>query len=481
MLILVEIKGVVCFTFIIRHFVLFLYRHSLFIVLKAQLPYFVLYQLQQHQNQHSIQSQNQQRAPQVGRGASSGPEDSRTIVEVNLSTISNRGRERERETPDDRKLNAKRSIVTTPPLSREMEGCTSMQSSLGGAGCMTSSRNVGTTLNLMTPIHPNMSSRSSVPLIQQQVVQTNKQTVARSRGTNSSSPAGANQSALSSFSDRVSLAGASLPGKVSSPGLVLSGQQNATTSSQVSRQAQVTQTAQMKLNQRTSLGQLAAPTAPTAPGTSLQVVLAAAMAKSPQLQQQQQRSQQATNSCSSSRLSAANPSPPPSSPGPLPPLPPVSKSAGLNPPKTGSSQKGSFPVLQKSAVASGKRSSSPSSLPHVSSVLGPSPLAQNMSTQTLLAKNAQQQQTHNQQPMPQQQVQAQPQNSLQGQQQQRYQHSQQQGHHHKQSPPLQQQQNQQHTQQIMRQHHLQQQQQLHMFQQHVGCCDLCIFVVTLST
>lgn len=429
-----------------------------------------------------MQSQNQQRAPQVGRGASSGPEDSRAIVDVNISTTSNRGRER--ETLDDKKLNAKRSIVTTPPLSRELEGCTSMQSSLGASGCITSSRNVGTTLNLMAPTHPNMASRSSVPLIQQQVVQTTKQTVARSRGANSPSPAGTNQSALSSFSDRVSLAGASQPGKVSSPGL-LSGQQNATTSSQVSRQAQVLQTAQSKLNQRTSLGQLAVPTAPTAPGTSLQVVLAAAMAKSPQLQQQQQqRAQQAANSCSSSRLSAPHPSPPPSSPGPLPPLPPVSKSAGLNPPKTGSSQKGSFPVSQKSAVTAGKRSSSPSSLPHVSSVLGPSPLAQNVPTQNLLGKNSQQQQMQNQQPTPQQQVQALPQNSIQGQQQQRYQHSQQQGHYHKQSLPLlqqqQQQQSQQHTQQIMRQH-LQQQQQLHMFQQHVSCCDFCIFVITLST
>lgn len=214
--------------------------------------------------------------------------------------------------------------------------------------------------------------------------------------------------------------------------------------------------------------------APTAPGTNLQAVLAAAMAKNSQGQQTPRAPQGGSTGNASanaslnananvgSRMGTATAGPPAlaGAAASLAPIAPPTKSSGANPAtaKSSSSGKSPFPVSGKGGAGGGggggKRALSPSSVGHGPSILGPSPLAQNMSSKSLQQAQAQMQGQGQGQSQGLQQGQLAPPQLL---------HQQQ----------FHQQQQQQH--QMMRQQHQQQQMmQQQMFQQHVRGSEWCL-------
>lgn len=393
-----------------------------------------------------------------------------------LSFSSSIGRGREREVIDD----MKRCSGAGSPSPRVVGGCEGTQASaVGSRGGLGSSRNqCGPTLNLTASTDGGVACRSSmqscalgvaVP-VQQQAIGVSKHGGAKPKGTggsNLANPAALHFATEASFSDRLALTSGSLAGKgPTSQELSLAGQTLLT--SQVGRQGQVGQHPQTKKSQRVSHGALSGTTAATtASMTNFQAALAAAaMAKNSLVQQTQRPAPLGLSAATNACVSATAGSSPrmglvmagsPLSPGTisLASMAPPCKSPGLNPSKSSSSQKSSFPVSQKVGGGGGKQDSSPLASKPAQSTFGSSVLALNISS-----KSSQQPlvQIQGQGQGPQQHVGVQSQVAAQG---------------HGPGPPSQQQQHHFHQQQQHKQMMIQQQQQMihqHVFQQqHVRC------------
>jgi len=426
----------------------------------------LIQQQQQQQQQQRIhnhrqqQQQQQHRSVQMQRGPLAVDEGH--IVAADVSNYpTNTGGGRDRDPGDDRKMSSKQPIGLSSPMSRV---------NLDSSPTRGNTRNVAPALNLSASTSAILSARptgqiaqSGVPPSVAQASHTARQSV-RTKGitgpNTASSAASTTQPNMTSYTERGTLAAATLTAKASGPGLSLAGQ-TAIPSSQGARQTAIAQHPHLKLSQRTAMGSM-----PTAPGTDPKAVLAAAMAKvqntQTPLQQQSRSPQVAPRTGSPSQMSSAVSGPPASSPAPLSPLPAGSKPSWSVGAKQGSSTKGSasFPSTQKSAgAASGKRNSSPSLSQHV--ILGPSPALGNQNLSAKLPQQQQQQQqqmvAQNSHPLPQQpQTSQQHAPSLQQQYPQPSQtHKQQNSPQQQQPQPMQ-----------MRQHQqLFQQQQMQMFQQ----------------
>ncbi|KAH8945760.1 hypothetical protein BDL97_12G057500 [Sphagnum fallax] len=361
-------------------------------------------QQQQRIHNHRQQQQQQHRSVQMQRGPLAVDEGH--IVAADVSNYpTNTGGGRDRDPGDDRKMSSKQPIGLSSPMSR---------ANLDGSPTRGNTRNVAPALNLSASTSAILSARptgqiaqSGVPPSVAQASHTARQSV-RSKGitgpNTASSAASTTQPNMTSYTERGTLAAATLTAKASGPGLSLAGQ-TAIPSSQGARQTTIAQHPHLKLSQRTAMGSM-----PTAPGADPKAVLAAAMAKvqntQTPLQQQSRSPQVAPRTGSPSQMSSAVSGPPASSPAPLSPLPAGSKPSWSVGAKQGSSTKGSasFPTTQKSAgAASGKRNSSPSLSQHV--ILGPSPALGNQNLSAKLPQQQQQQQqmvAQNSHPLPQQ-------------------------------------------------------------------------------
>lgn len=330
----------------------------------------------------------QQRSVQNTRSAAGGVEDSRGASDG--AYPGGVSRLPEREGGDERKLHGKRSSGSASTLSRDVDSAGGMQSHSIGGGGMASSRMVGTSLNLMAPTTASMAPKptgqsagiSGASPMQSHLITGLKPGGGRSKGSGVSAPAASvapRMSTQPSFTERNAAVSGSVAGKAG----------QSIPSGQGGKSGPPVQQMQMKLNQRPAPGPLSASNAvPAGQGTHLQEALAATMAKNPQGQQTHRATQGGGNASAGSIPRMGTPAAAASSvssgtvPVPLSPMALPTKSSGLNPGKSNSSQK-SYPLTQKgNAGASGgggKRSSSPSSGVPVPSILGSSLLSQSMS------------------------------------------------------------------------------------------------------